>query len=88
VAAVSRPPCIEPKARKGEYFGLETEPTSTRRSRLKFQLSLRVCAKITWHFGISSSHHRRPLLNREILNVDPAAPAGSLNRSRPNLVQI
>jgi len=39
VAAVSRPPCIEPKARKEEYFGLETEPTSTRRSQLKSQLS-------------------------------------------------
>ena len=39
VAAVSRPPCIEPKARKEEYFGLETEPTSTRRSQLKFQLN-------------------------------------------------
>ncbi len=49
---------------------------------------LRVCAKITWHFGISFSHHLRPLLNREILNVDPATPAVSLNRSRPNLVQI
>ncbi len=39
VAAVSRPPCIEPKARKEEYFGLETEPTLTRRSQMKFQLS-------------------------------------------------
>ena len=39
MAAVSRPPCIEPKARKEEYFGLETEPTSTRRSQLKFQLN-------------------------------------------------
>ncbi len=38
VAAVSRPPYIEPKARKEEYFGLETEPTSTRRSQLKFQV--------------------------------------------------
>ena len=50
--------------------------------------TLRVCARITWHFGISSSHHLRPLLNREILNVDQATPAVSLNRSRPNLVQI
>ena len=49
---------------------------------------LRACAKITWHFGISCSHHLRPLLNREILNVDRATPAVSLNRSRPNLVQI
>jgi len=49
--------------------------------------NVRVFAKITWHFGISSSHHLRPLLNREILNVDPATPAVSLNRSRPNLVQ-
>ncbi len=31
---------------------------------------LRVCAKITWHFGISYSRHLRPLLNREILNLD------------------
>ncbi len=53
-----------------------------------FVIDLRVCAKITWHFGISSSHHLRPLLNREILNVDPATPAVSLNRSRPNLAQI
>jgi len=41
VAAVSRPPCIEPKAREEEYFGLETEPTSTRRNQMKFQLRLR-----------------------------------------------
>jgi len=40
VAAVSRPPCIEPKARKDEYFGLETEPTSIRQSQLEFQVSL------------------------------------------------
>ncbi len=39
VAAVSRPLCIEPKARKEEYFGLETEPTSTHLSQMKFQLS-------------------------------------------------
>ncbi len=39
VAAVSRPPCIELEARKEEYFGLETEPTSTRRSQMKFQIS-------------------------------------------------
>jgi len=39
VAAVSWPPCIEPQARKEEYFGLETEPTSTHLSQLKFQLS-------------------------------------------------
>jgi len=30
----------------------------------------------------------RPLLNREIINVDSATPAVSLNRSRPNLAQI
>ncbi len=41
MAAVSRPPCIEPKAREEEYFGLETEPTSTRRNQMKFQLRLR-----------------------------------------------
>ena len=39
MAAVSWPPCIEPQARKEEYFGLETEPTSTHLSQLKFQLS-------------------------------------------------
>ena len=39
MGSVSRPPCIEPKARKEEYFGLETEPMSTRPSQLKFQLS-------------------------------------------------
>jgi len=39
VAAVSTLPCIEPTARKEEYFGLETESTSTRRSQLKFQVS-------------------------------------------------
>ena len=48
----------------------------------------KLSANSTWHFGISSSHHLRPLLNREILNVDRATPAVSLNRSRPNLVQI
>ena len=56
--------------------------------RLAARGVLRVWAKITWHFGISSSHHLRPLLNREILNVGQATPAVSLNRSRPNLVQI
>ena len=39
MGSVSRPPCIEPRARKEEYFGLETEPMSTRPSQLKFQLS-------------------------------------------------
>ena len=41
--------------------------------------------------GILASHLHTifgPLRNREILNVDRATPAVSLNRSRPNLVQI
>ena len=31
VAAVSRPPCFEPRGSKVEDFGLETEPTSANR---------------------------------------------------------
>ena len=40
VAAVSRPPCFEPRGSKVEDFGLETEPTSAnRRNQMKFQVS-------------------------------------------------
>ena len=40
MAVASGPPCIEPKARKEEYFGLETEPTSaSRRNQMKLQVS-------------------------------------------------
>ena len=31
VAAVSRPPCFEPRGSKVEDFGMETEPTSANR---------------------------------------------------------
>ena len=48
---------------------------------------LRVRSRITSHSRAHLYHHLRPLLNREILNVDLATPAVSLNRSRPNLVQ-
>ena len=45
-----------------------------------WEFDLSDCAKITSHFGIPSSGHLRPPLNREILNVDRATPAVSLNR--------
>ena len=37
---------------------------------------LRARVRITSHFGLSDSHHLRPLLNREILNVGPVTPCG------------
>ncbi len=42
MAAVSRPPCFEPRGSKVEEFGLETEPTSAnRRNQMKFQVGSR-----------------------------------------------
>ena len=91
-------PCQGWRGRKLLHNGNElntparTFPAFFSKSRTAHSLSPRCVENatlvVTWHFGISSSHHLRPLLNREMLNVDPATPPVLLNRSQPNLVRI
>ncbi len=98
VAAIIRPGCVslgrpprrtvQVRLRRPRSQALPGRPLRRLATTGDEKCGLRVCAKITWHFGISDSRHLRPLLNREILNVGLATPAVSLNRSRPNLAQI